>query len=145
MNIKKIIRFFADASDKGLPLLWISEGKFKGVILLIDTGSTDNIIFGPAYRELKDRFTKTDGFSSLYGINGTPTKVKHVTGDVSFCGKEYNMKFLLREDDEVYNALSNDMGFPVSGIIGTFFMAKYGWIIDFKNQLIMIPEESSIP
>ena len=135
----KSIRFFADATIIGLPFIRVAEGDFEGLVLLIDTGSNDNIMFGYAHKELKNMFRAVEGTSSLYGIDGKKTDVSHTRGKFSFCGKEHEMEFLVREDDEAAMRLSEDMGFPIAGIIGTKFMVEHGWVLDFAHQEIVIP------
>ncbi len=49
---------------------------------------------------------------------------------------------LIKEDDDAATMLSKEVGFPVCGIIGTYFMMEYGWMIDFCQQEIIIPEYS---
>ena len=44
---------------------------------------------------------------------------------------------LVREDDDAGVMLSQEMGFPVCGIIGTLFMAEHGWMLDFANQEVV--------
>ena len=51
------------------------------------------------------------------------------------------MKFLVRGDDAGI-ALSKAMGFSVIGMIGTYFMVEHGWVIDFANQEILIPDSN---
>ena len=135
----KSIRFFADATIIGLPFIRVAEGDFEGLVFLIDTGSNDNIMFGYAHKALKNLFVAVEGISSLYGIDGKKTDVSHTRGMFSFCGKEYDIRFLVREDDTAFIQLSNDVGFPVSGIIGTKFMVEHGWVLDFAHQEIVIP------
>ena len=135
----KSISFFADATIIGLPFIRVAEGDFEGLVFLIDTGSNDNIIFGYAHKELEDMFVAVEGTSSLYGIDGKKTDVSHTRGNFSFCDKEYDMEFLVREDDEAAIHLTEDVGFPDSGIIGKKFMVEHGWVLDFAHQEIAIP------
>lgn len=137
---KKKMRFFADVTEKELPFIQIPIDDTKGFTMLIDTGSNNNVMFGYAYEQLKDRMNETDGTCLMYGIDGNPFTVINVEGTFSICGKENNMSFLLRTDDEAGKLLSQDMGFPVAGIIGTKFMAEHGWMLDFAHQEILIPD-----
>ena len=132
------IRFYADVTKVELPFIRIEEGLLKGMILLVDTGSNNNILFGYVYNKIKDRLQPVEGIQELYGIDGKVTQLNIAKGIVSFCGVEYEMHFLIREDDEAATALSKDMGFPVCGIIGTNFMAEHDWIIDYGKQEITI-------
>lgn len=135
----KSTRFFADVMITGLPFVRVAEGVFEGLVLLIDTGSNDNIMFGCAHKELKEMFVAVESTSSLYGIDGKKTDVSHTRGKFSFCGKEHEMEFLVREDDEAAKHLAEDMGFQIARIIGTKFMVEHGWVLDFAQQEIMIP------
>ena len=49
------------------------------------------------------------------------------------------MNFLLNEEDGAFVQLSQEMGFPISGIIGTSFMAEHGWVLDYGKQEVVIP------
>ena len=135
------IRFFADATKVGMPFIRIEEGDFEGIVMLIDTGSNDNLIFGYAYHQLEDLMKPVDGQRKSYGIDGNIITANLVSGIIPFCSKRYEMNFLVREDNEAAMLLSKDMGFPVAGIIGTNFLAEHGWMIDFGKQEVVIPAE----
>lgn len=134
------IRFFADALKVGLPFIEIKdEGENDGPIWLVDTGSNDNILFGYIYRQVKDKMILVEGEYGLYGIDGKKTEMIKVKTTLTICGKDCDISFLVREDDEAAKRLSEDMGFPVFGIIGTNFMAEHNWVVDFAKQEIRIP------
>ena len=132
------IRFYADVTEIQMPVIRIEEGLFKGMILVVDTGSNNNILFGYVYNQIKDKLQPVEGIQELYGIDGKVTLMNIAKGIVSFGGIEYEMHFLIREDDEAAMALSRDLGFPICGIIGTNFMAEHDWIIDYGKQEITI-------
>lgn len=134
------MKFYADATKAGLPFIQIPMDDSKGIIMLIDTGSNDNIMFGYAYRELKGMMKEEETKSYLYGIDGKQTLMNHASGVFSICGMKYNMKFLIREDHEAGLKLSEEMGFPVCGIIGTLFMVEHGWMLDFARQEVVISD-----
>ena len=136
---KRRIPFFADATKTGLPFIQVKEGDFKGIIMLIDTGANDNLMFGYAFHQLEDYMTLTEMKSNIYGIDGNPSTSNFADGTLCFCGKEYEMKFLVNENNEAITHLSQEMGFPIAGIIGTKFLVEHGWNIDFENQEIVIP------
>ncbi len=137
MSMDKI-RFYADVTKTELPFIRIEEGAFEGMILLVDTGSNDNILFGHFYNQAKEKFQPMEGSRDTYGIEGTIRQRNMVSGIVSFCGTEYEMQFTVQENDDCAIMLSKEMGFPVFGILGTNFMAEHGWIIDFGKQEITI-------
>lgn len=133
------IRFFADATETGVPFIRIEEGDFEGIVMLLDTGSNDNVMFGYAYHQLKGLMKPVEGQRNVYGIDGKIKTVNIVSGIIPFCGRKYEMNFLVREDNEAAMLISKDMGFPVSGIIGTNFLVEHGWMLDFGKQEVVIP------
>lgn len=139
MSMRKM-KFYADATKAGLPFIQIPMDDSKGIIMLIDTGSNDNIMFGYAYRELKGMMKEEKSKSYLYGIDGKQTLMNHASGVFSICGMKYDMIFLIREDNDAGLKLSEEMGFPVCGIIGTLFMAEHGWMLDFAKQEVIISD-----
>ena len=134
------IRFYTDATKVGMPFININEGGFQNASMLIDTGSTENMLFGYVYQQAKDQLKEIDGDYVIRGIDGNEKKGKCVVGTVPFCGKCHEMSFLVREDDDCGLLLSKELGFNVIGIIGTFFMVEHGWTIDFAKQEIVIPD-----
>ena len=76
----------------------------------------------------------------MTGIDGVATKVIKVGGTLPLCGKEYEITFLIREDNSIIQVLSEQMGFHIAGIIGTTFMAEHDWLIDFGKQEVVIPD-----
>lgn len=59
---------------------------------------------------------------------------------VSFCGKQYEMTFLVRKESDAFEGLYQNLGLPISGIIGMNFMVEHNWMIDFSKQEIVIPQ-----
>jgi len=144
-NATRRIRFYADATKTGLPFIQIKEGDFKGIVMLIDTGANDNLMFGYAFHHLSDYMKLTDMKSNSFGIEGQSFSLNFATGTMCFFGKEYRMMFLVQENSDVAMEMSKEMGFPIAGIIGTKFMAEHGWIIDFGKQEIIIPASDVTP
>lgn len=134
------IRFYTDATKTGLPLIKVQEGEFEGMVLLVDTGSTDNYLFGGIYDQLQDLLEPVEGTCTSFGIDGISTERKLVGAKLSFCGKNYTLVFMLIDGDEAFKELADGLGFPVCGIIGTRFMAEHSWKIDFAKQVVEIPD-----
>ena len=139
-NKERTMRFYVDVTKVGLPFIRIDEGEFEGAIFLLDTGSTDNLVFGYAYQQAQHLLKKVEGGANLWGLDGIKSQVSLTSGKLSFVGREYDVTFLVRENDEAGKMLSKEMEFPVCGIIGTKFMAEHGWVLDFGKQEVVIPE-----
>lgn len=138
------VKLYKDARKVGMPFICINEGGFQNAVFLIDTGSTENILFGYVYQQAKELLKESEGNYTVTGIDGKPQKVIRVIGNVPFCGKSHEMSFLVRDDD-AGKMLSQEMGFPIVGIIGTLFMAEHNWVLDFGKQEILIPDKKTNP
>lgn len=132
----KKLKFIADVAKVELPFIIVGIDATRNVAMLVDTGSTHNQLFGQAYEDLKDLFTSTGTQMNVHGILKEEV-TDEVRGKIYICGVQYEAEFQLAPK-ETGIALSEFAGFPVSGIIGTIFMAKHGWIIDYSKQEIYI-------
>ena len=133
------IEFWGDASKLGMPYFEIKGEGFDHMLMLVDTGSTNNILFDYVYEQVKDVLKPVEGEWRITGINGKVEDTKCVEGNLPFFGKEYPMHFLIGKGDAGMK-LTEETGLPVCGIIGTLFMVEHGWVIDFAHQEILIPE-----
>ncbi len=134
------IKFYMDATKAGLPFICINEGGFHNAVMLIDTGSTNNVLFGYVYQQVKHQLKEMEGDYTVTGIDGKPQKVAKVMGYMPFCGKKYEMSFLVSDENDPGKALSEEFGFNVIGMIGTLFMAEHDWVLDFGKQEVLIPD-----
>ncbi len=134
------ISFYKNVQDIATPFIKIEEGDFKGRIFLIDTGSSNNMLFDSAYLQMKDTLAPEEGAFQQFGIDGKWTEISHLErGKLTICGREYGMFFLI-VDDQPAKMLEAELGFPICGIIGTPFMAEHDWKIDFAKQEITLPD-----
>lgn len=132
------INFYADTTKVGMPFIKIKEGDLEGSIFLLDTGSNNSLMFGYAYEQVKQRMHKIDCCTTHWGIEGKPMQVSSVGGKLTFDGQDYDMSFLLLEDDIAGKMLSEELGFTIAGIIGTAFMSEHDWVIDFSKQEVQV-------
>lgn len=133
------IKFYTDARKAGMPFIGINEDGFQNAVFMLDTGSTENILFGYVYQQAKQQLKVVEGDYTVTGIDGQPQKVTRVSGYMPFLGKNHEMTFLVRDDDDAGLMLSEAMGFNIIGIIGTLFMAENDWVLDFGRQEVLIP------
>lgn len=63
------IKFYVDAAKVGMPFVCVNEGGFQNVVFMIDTGSTDNILFRYIYEQAKDQLpTETELLDIIWPI-----------------------------------------------------------------------------
>jgi hypothetical protein len=132
----------------GLPVLSIRQNK-KDIVMLADTGATHNVI---ALKTIKDNGFEHLHFKSketISGISGGMIELEE--GNVKFrlltltedgtYEKLYHDKFYLSPHyiisyDEGECKGKDDQLPPVEALIGSPFMAKQGWVLDFGAKVI---------
>lgn len=132
------IKFYIDVEQTNLPFIKVGIDETRSVIMLIDTGSQDCVLFNYLFQEAKELFIQTENSTVMHGIGGS-TKVPYVVGKLHIAGREFLSQFSVA-GSEVGQSLGEAVGFPVGGLIGTKFMLEYGWVIDYGKQAILIPE-----
>lgn len=137
---KGIIPFYAVDNLYRLLFILITEGDYAGVVLLVDTGSSENIMFRYTYNQIKEDLKPLGGTSSLLDMDGKYTEANYTEWGLTLCGNLYKMRFLVKEADTVSDMFVTDLGFPVAGVIGSRFMAEHSWMIDYAHQEIVIQD-----
>lgn len=84
----KGIKFCADIAKTQVPFTPLEIGETHFVAVLVDTGSTGNLIFTNAYNELKAMFSPTDKKASMFGVEGQETIVDIVSAEFFVCGEK---------------------------------------------------------
>ncbi len=141
----------------GLPALQMCQGDFEAVALA-DTGSTDNLISKPSLTEDKFHFQLQKTLHQLTGMSGS-VEVKAVAVDYQLVtlrdGEEKtgvcNHKdeflvvphFLIPEREVEYEGDKQILP-PVVALIGSAFMEREGWILDFGVKYIYKRKEEKV-
>lgn len=122
---------FMEAYDlTGLPIVTFKQGKTKFNCLL-DTGATHSVIIPKATQVLE--YTETGTKNSIYGMEGNSKEVHNIRINFSLKNKDYTEEFQVVDMTNAFDALKQDTGVTVHGIIGGSFFAKYGYVIDYKD------------
>jgi len=132
------IKFSADINETGFPFITVTEGTFKGLCFLLDTGSENNILFKSAYKCVKKGMTLTNKQSTLMGIEGKENIVSIARANISFCGIEHHTSFLLVDAPDTVKGMFDKKGLTMAGIIGIDFMLAHRWVIDIAAQEVII-------
>lgn len=128
-----------------MPLIF-TTGKVKDICFLIDTGSTNNIIFSYMYEGLKEElgddfnkvFTKDlDKNEFIMGIEGNKKESRIVEATFNFDGVDYSSTFCVLETPDAINKVFEEhKGLQIHGILGTLFLIENDLVIDYKNYKI---------
>lgn len=120
-----------------LPIIPVEiEGKY--LCFIIDTGSTCSLIDSNVVEYFKNIITPV-GEYNVSGIDGTKHKVDVVTLPFSFEGQSYSPKFCVKPLLlDAFKGIEAESGIQIHGLLGTDFLMKNKWIIDFDKLMIKI-------
>ena len=118
----------------GLPTIPV-EVNNKKLCFILDTGSTCILIDSTVVEYFKD-IIELVGDYYISGIEGTKHKVDMITLPFNFEGQIYKPKFCVRPLLDAFKSIEDESGIQVHGLIGTDFLLKNKWIIDFNELKI---------
>ena len=121
-------------SKTGLPLIPLQVGEHT-MLFLIDTGATHSIIDESILRELDSSFVHKipNKTIKISGIEGT--EKQGIIYELSFKidDQTYIQEFVTNSLIEASSEMMKNSGIQIHGILGTDFLFKNKWIIDFEN------------
>ena len=126
----------------GIPVAAIDNNE-ASICAIVDTGSNANIINKNAALENCLISTNLSGNESLIEILGkkinatklglTFNLISYSSGKISYT--EYKAPFYIPTDkNDLFSSI--DRRLPIQAILGNTFLHKYGWILDFSNDLM---------
>lgn len=122
---------FREAYDlTGLPIVTFKQGKNK-INLLIDTGSTKSVILPSLLDVIK--FTDLNEGGTIFGMEGNVINTSYVNIDFKLHKNDYSEKFQVVDMSSAFNAIKQDTGVTIHGILGNSFFENYGYVLDFKD------------
>ena len=118
----------------GLPL--IITNNEPHLCLLVDTGSTHNILFSFVLEAYPELFNLMNVETSITGIEGTIMLGKQVNGTIRIEEEEIPVEFLVVKATSSLSNIQEETGIQVHGILGIPFLTKSQCILDFKELTI---------
>ncbi len=100
---------------------------------IIDTGANDSII-NEACEDILVTPNKTK--NTVQGISGNEQKCHTVSIEFTYKGIAFNTVFNVVDLKELLDSIKDNYGVTVHGILGTNFLDKYNYVIDFKDYII---------
>lgn len=134
---RKIKRFsFRESMAlSGLPIISF-ENNHHWVNMLLDTGGTDSIIDSNyiQYLEYTDTDKPTSSFVGTTGKTDIGQKIINIslTKDDD---KSFNVDCTVINLGEAFTAIKESYGVQLHGILGTDFLDKYKYVIDFEKMI----------
>lgn len=119
----------------GLPLVLTTDNP-QNLCFLIDTGSTNDVIFDFVYKHFKDYFTLTAKSQNIMGIEGSLKSTILVNADLQFDDLRYKAPFVVLEANDAIRQVQSETGIQIHGVLGIPFLIENKCLIDFDKRTI---------
>lgn len=119
----------------GLPLILTTDNP-KNLCFLIDTGSTNDVIFDFVYEHFKDYFTLTAENQNIMGIDGSLKPSIIVNADLQFDDLSYKAPFVILEANDAITQVQTETGIQIHGVLGIPFLMENKCLVDFNRLII---------
>lgn len=121
----------------GLPLIKSTDNP-KNLCFLIDTGSTNDVIFDFVFEHFKNHFTITSESQNIMGIDGSFKPSIIVNADLQFDDVSYKAPLVVLEANDAISQVQEETGIQIHGVLGIPFLFKNKCLIDFDKLMIKI-------
>ena len=103
----------------------------KKLHFLLDTGSNISYINSSLLKDLKveDMDVKTN----TVGVEGKNMETHHYMIEIGYKEQKFKEEFGAIDLDLVFNAIEKESGIKIHGILGSKFLEKYKYILNFKE------------
>lgn len=140
-RVNSLIRLsFADTmGGLNLPIVTLTNNgqTFK---FLIDTGATLSVIDSVVLDKLE--YLKLDTQGNAYGIDGNIVKVSYARIELTHENTKFTDEFQIMRLDAFDNLRETD-NIDLAGILGSTFLNKYNFTIDFNKLIIYTDMDKS--
>ncbi len=127
-------------SQVGLPLIVTTctddAGIIRNLCFLIDTGSTDNILFNFVYEHFQKSFKPLDERGFIMGFDGKPHETLKIEMTFNFENKNYTSLFSVLSASDGIKPIQDESGIQIHGILGIPFLYENEWILNFEKFTI---------
>lgn len=114
----------------------------KPCYFVIDSGSTNNVLnkeyFDSVPLDAYHYVSKSD--HSVIGLGSKDSKAEEtIKVGLSLSDKsgKYDItEFIVADINAPISSIAKTVTFDVAGILGVSFLKRYGWVLDFNNQII---------
>ncbi len=120
-----------------LPIIEV-EVLNRHLFFIIDTGSTNSLLDDRIASSLEEVIHYT-GKHKLQGIEGNAILSSQGSLPLTFCGKVYQQTLCIMPLQAPFEAIKNDTGIEVHGILGIDFLLANKWVIDFEEEALRVP------
>ena len=117
----------------GLPIITFYNNDVK-LNFLLDTGSTDSIINSSMLSVLKTTANNTT--KEIISASGNSIPSKYCDMEITYNNNTYMGSFAIIDLTAAFKEVKDTTGVQLQGIIGSSFLQKYKYMIDFKELVV---------
>lgn len=133
-NRKTNLLHFGDVINRsGLPVVTFSNGG-KKFMFLLDTGSNYSIIDSNSLNQVEHSVIE-GATGEVYGMDGSIVKISYAHIVLKGDNSTFEDNFQVVNMSNAFANLKENQGVEVIGIIGSNFMNRYNFILDFKDLI----------
>lgn len=129
--MKKTFPLHYGLTRTGLPLIVVNIFNHN-ICLLIDTGSTQNLLDKRVYEYFRDKI-KVVSNSNLMGIDGKIISSERINLTFCFEGYDFSTQFSIFDGVKAFDLIEKETELKIHGILGNEFLMDNEWIVDFEN------------
>lgn len=107
--------------------------KDKKLHFLLDTGSNYSALNKNIIKTIEHKESEKKG--QIYGIDGIIHEINYAEITLSYRDKKYQEEFQLIDLEDSFGRIKEEFGVTLHGIIGSAFMEKYKYVLDFKEMI----------
>ena len=120
-----------------LPVVTFYQGK-KKINFLLDTGSNNCVIDSTFLGKID--YTMCNEETHLTGLEGNTQKASICIIKMSYKDKNYESGFVVQDLSAAFNAIKQETGVTIHGMLGSKFFNEYKYVLDF-DELIAYSKE----
>lgn len=118
-----------------LPVLTFKIGN-EDINLLFDSGMMQSTIDSRVLELFKLPHKKHEQTFDMFGITGNVMSVPSVLMNLEYKGNVYEGHFMVQDLSGSMDAIKQEYGVRIHGALGTDFMHKYNYVVDFQKMMV---------
>lgn len=132
---KVSIPFKSTLDLTGMPIITFKNGNTK-LNFALDTGSTSSQINSSVLPLIE--YKECNRVMNTIGIEGNEFTIKSCTIKLKYNNIEFVDDFFIYNSDKAFDYLKKDSSIQLHGLIGSSFLRKYGYILDYGTLTAVI-------
>jgi hypothetical protein len=135
-HINKTKMSFKESLDLvGIPIVTFYQFGNKYNFLL-DSGASNSCINSEILDKIKH--TKTEYVGDVYGCEGVKKPANIVNIELYYKDSHFLSDFMVVDLKDAFDNIKSEHGVTIYGILGSDFLSKYKYILDFKDNIAYI-------